>query len=195
YGRTGTPVAPAEFLHWSAALSLDLCDYWIAIGTQHDIEGCDRGAEEAFRRAQRSDPGRAEPQIHLGLLHASEGRAQEAIRELEQAARLAPRYADVRYLLGLLYEDVGRLDEAETEFRNALDEHPRYTMARLALGSLLAAQGRDREALQLLESVQRTGVSSADLESHLADLYDGLGQTVAAERARARAHALSSAGD
>jgi len=176
-----------HILRWSAVLSLDLCDYWLSVGEQHDLEARDVDAETAFRQASRVDARRAQPYINLGQLFAACGRPQEAIRELQHAAALQPRYADVRYLLGLLLEDLGQIEEAEGHLRTALDVNPNYTMARLALGYLLAARGRERDAVKHLEHVRRDGVVSADLETRLATLYEHLGRAEDAERARARA--------
>lgn len=176
-----------SILRWSASLSLDLCDYWLGVGEQYDLEARDAEAETAFRQASRFAPERAQPYIKLGQLFAVCGRPQEAIRELQHAAGLQPRYADVRYLLGLLLEDLGQVEEAEGHLRTALDVNPNYTMARLALGYLLAARGRERDALKHLEHVRRDGVVSADLETRLAILYEHFGRPADAERARARA--------
>ncbi len=176
-----------ELLAWSAVLSLDLCEYWLTVGEQHDLEARDVDAETAFRQALQVDPSRAQPYIKLGQLYAACGRPQESIRELQRAAALQPRYADVRYLLGLLLEDLGQFEESEGHLRTALDINPRYTLARIALGTMVATRGRDREALKHLEQVRGDGVDSADLENHLAALYERLGRPEDAARARERA--------
>ena len=184
-----------DLLHWSAALSLDLCEYWMAVGAQHDLEGHDAEAEVAFRRAVDCDPDRPQPYIKLGVLCAAFGRPRQAVAALERAAQLAPRYADVRYLLGLLHEDLGGLEQAEAEYRHALGIHPHYTMAQLALGSLLEAERRDAEALPLLEGVRAAGLVSADVELRLAALYRRLGRPAEARRARSRARRRAVPGD
>jgi tetratricopeptide (TPR) repeat protein len=186
----GSGMTWEALLHWSAVLSLDLCDYWLAVGWHHDFDGRDAEAELAFRRAAESDAARAQPRIKLGLLYSACGRPQDAVRELDQAAALEPHYPDVRYMLGLLHKELGRADDAEVQFRAALGIHSRYTMARLALGCLLEAQHRDAEALQLLEGVCQAGVVSADLEMRLAALYERLGRAQEAKRARTRAQKL-----
>lgn len=180
-----------EILHWSVVLSLDLCDYWLAMGELHDLGARDADAETAFRQAVRMDPQRAQPHIKLGLLYAACGRPQEAIHSLQHAAVLQPRYPDVRYLLALLLEDLEQFDEAEGHLRTALDVHPGYVMARLALGCMLESQRRDREALKHLEGVRQTGLTSTDLETRLAAIYERLGDKEQASQARARAHSLA----
>ncbi len=179
-----------HILRWSAVLSLDLCDFWMTVGEQHDFEARDADAEASFRQALQFDSRRAQPYIKLGQLYAACGRPQEAIRELQHAASLQPRYADVRYLLGLLLEDLGQLPEAEGHLRTALDTNPRYTMARLSLGYLLAARGRCRDAVKQLEQVRAEGLVSSDLDTRLAEVYEQLGRhedaTQARERARSR---------
>ncbi len=184
-----------EILRWSAVLSLDLCDYWLAIGDQHDLEARDADAESAFRAAVRADAHRVQPYIKLGLLYAACGRPQEAIRELQHAATLQPGYADVRYTLGLLLEDLGQIEAAEGQLRTALDLHPGYTMARLGLGMLLAAERRELEAVKHLEIVRKEGITSRDLENHLASIYERLDRADDAARARQRALALADPSD
>jgi Flp pilus assembly protein TadD len=77
-----------DILRWSAVLSLDLCDFWLVVGEQHDFEARDADAESAFRQAMQFDSRRAQPYIKLGQLYAACGRPQEAIRELQHAATL-----------------------------------------------------------------------------------------------------------
>jgi len=185
--------AGQDLLHWSIALSLDFCEYWLTMGELHDLAARDAEAETAFRQAIRMDPQRVQPHIKLGLLYAACGRPQEAIHSLQHAAALQPRYPDVRYLLALLLEDLGQFEEAEGHLRTALDLNSGYTMARLALGCLLESQRRDREALKHLEEVRRTGLTSADLETRLAALYERLGDPDRASEARSRAHQLTTA--
>jgi tetratricopeptide (TPR) repeat protein len=180
-----------ELLHWGAAISLDLCDYWMSIGTRCELQGRDADSEQAYRRAVDCNPRFAQPYIKLGLLYAACGRPHQAVRELEEATALQPRYPDVRYMLGLLHEDLGQPDDAEAEYCNALGIHPGYTMARLALGCLLDSRRDDEEALKLLEGVRQAGVESADLEHRLAGLYDRTGRPEDAIDARARARELN----
>ncbi len=181
-----------DILRWSAVLSLDLCDFWLVVGEQHDFEARDADAESAFRQAMQFDSRRAQPYIKLGQLYAACGRPQESIRELQQAASLQPRYADVRYLLGLLLEDLGQLPEAEGHLRTALDINTRYTMARLSLGYLLATRGRWRDAVKQLEQVRAEGLVSSDLETRLAEVYEQLGRHEDANLARQRARSPES---
>ncbi|UCE01601.1 MAG: hypothetical protein JSW67_09965 [Candidatus Latescibacterota bacterium] len=178
-------------LHWSAAISLDLCDYWMAIGTRCELQGRDADAETAHQRAVDCNPRCAQPYVKLGLLYAACGRPHQAVLELEEATALQPRYPDLRYMLGLLHEDLEQPDEAEAEYRNALSIHAGYTMARLALGCLLDSRRHDEEALTLLEDVRQAGVESADLEHRLAGLYDRTGRPEDAIDARARARELN----
>lgn len=180
-----------RLLAWGASLSLDLCAYWMALGTQYESLGEERAALVALRRAVEVEPGRIAPRLALGWLFAARGLAPEAIETLEVAARLAPAYADVRYQLGLLYSEVGRSDQAESELRAAIATQPDYLLARLALGCLLESLGRNPEALELLQSVRRAGLRSADLESRLANLHARLGHKNQARRAQARARASS----
>jgi tetratricopeptide (TPR) repeat protein len=180
-------------LRWGAALSLDLCAYQVALASQLQVEGRETEALDGLQRAVALDPARAEARVALGYLLAAQGMAGEAAAELERAAELAPRYADVRYELGLLCSELGRVEDAETHLRAALEAQPGYVLARLALGCLLEARGRTREALDLLQSVRRSGVRSTDLELHLAVLHARLGHTIQARRARARARASSRA--
>jgi tetratricopeptide (TPR) repeat protein len=180
-----------RLLAWGVALSLDLCGYWTELGVQHESLGEGRAALVALRRAVQVDPERLKPRTALGYLFAARGQAGEAIAELEVGARLAPQYADVRYQLGLLYAEVGRAGDAEAEFRAALEVHSGYVLARLALACLLETQGRDAEALELLQTVRRAGLRSADIESRLAAVHARLGHRNQARRAQARARATN----
>jgi tetratricopeptide (TPR) repeat protein len=159
-----------RLLSCGVALSMDLCAYWTAMGTQWESFGEAEAASEALLRAVGADPSRVEPRIALGYSFAARGLPQEAITHLEVASRLAPGYADVRYQLGLLFGEVGRPADAEAELRAALDVQPEYVLGRLALGCLLESVGRNAEALALLQDVRRTGLSSEDLQQHLTNL-------------------------
>jgi tetratricopeptide (TPR) repeat protein len=176
-------------LAWGVALNLDLGAYWSALGTQYESLGEEHAALVAMRRAVQVDPEQVAPRIALGYLFAARGLLQEAITQMEAAARLAPSYADVRYQLGLLYSDAGRSADAERELRAALHVKPSYVLANLALGCLLDTAGRNEEALEMLQSVRRSGLRSADLEARLAALHARLGHRNQARRANARARA------
>jgi tetratricopeptide (TPR) repeat protein len=187
----GTVEESRRLLAWGACLSLDLCAYWVALGTQYESLAEERAALVAMRRAVEVDASNVAARIALGWLFAARGLPREAIVEMETAARLAPGYADVRYQLGLLYTEIGRTEAAETELRAALDVQPKYHLAGLALGCLLESLGRNAEALELLQGVRRAGIHSADLEMHLATLHARLGHRNQARRAQARARASS----
>jgi tetratricopeptide (TPR) repeat protein len=182
-----------RLLAWAAVLSLDLCSYWVTLGTLADRRGEERVALVALRRAVQVDPERVEARAALGYLLASRGRCAEARVEMQIASQLAPGWADVRYQLGLLHADAGQPELAEAEFRAALAANPRFQPAQLALGCLLQDRGRDSEALALLQAVRRSGLCSRDVELRLAALHARLGHPIQARRARARARARSRA--
>ena len=171
----GNVTESRRLLACGVALSMDLCGYWTALGTQRESNGEAEPASEALLRAVAADPARVEPRIALGYSFAARGLPQEAIVHLEVAAKLAPGYADVRYQLGLLFGEVGRPADAEAQLRAALDVQPNYVLGRLALGFLLESQGRNREALAMLQEVRRTGLSSQDLQERLATLEQRCG--------------------
>jgi tetratricopeptide (TPR) repeat protein len=167
---SGNVTESRRLLCCGLALSMDLCAYWTALGTQWESLGEVEAASEALLCAVAADPQRVEPRIALGYSFAARGLPQEAITHLEIAARLAPGYADVRYQLGLLFGEVGRTAEAEAQLRAALDVQPDYVLGRLALGCMLESLGRNEEALALLQDVRRAGLASEDLDQHLSRL-------------------------
>jgi len=181
----------ADLLAWGAVVSLDLCAYGMAMAVHWDAAGRESEALAMLEEAVHADPERPSALAALAHRHAVNGRHDAAIAAMESAAALAPRFADVRYELGLMYRDAERYSDAERELRAALTAQPGYVLAQLALGTLLHEQGRDAEALPLLQRVRSAGLRSTDVELRLASAHARLGHVNHARRAAARARAAA----
>jgi serine/threonine-protein kinase len=87
------------------------------------------------------------------ILHYA-GRHQEGVEQLWKALEMDPGFCAAHWLLGHAYEALGQRAEAIGEFREAQRLDPTPTILS-SLGHALAASGRESEAQELLERLNR----------------------------------------
>jgi len=82
---------------------------------------------------------------------------ERALRELETLRASHPRHYQLRLLLGRAYRMLGRLEESELVLRELEEEYPEASGFRSELVRTLLRQGRDDEALALLDRSMAAG--------------------------------------
>ncbi|WP_271411168.1 cellulose biosynthesis protein BcsC [Pseudomonas sp. Q1-7] len=114
----------------------------------------------------------------------AKGRGAEARRQLEQAIRLKPRDVAAQAALADLQAEQGDYAAAEAGYRRVLAQQPANAQARRGLIAVLGPQGKQEEALRLIEALPKAEQ----------DKVGGLGQ-MRAEQAMQRARLAEQRGD
>jgi serine/threonine protein kinase len=86
----------------------------------------------------------------LGTFYLDRDELDKAAREFEKCVQLAPDEADAHYALGTNYQAMGNFAASERELRRAIELHP-TPQERNNLATTLKFEGRDREAISLLQ--------------------------------------------
>lgn len=108
-----------------------------------------------------------------------------AIEAMQQAVNAgAPAQENTawcRVQLGNLYFNSNQLDKAEQAYNEALSNYPNYLHAQAGLAMVSWAQGRDAEAVKLLQQSVAT-VPLPQYLTSLGDLYNAMGDTANAKK-------------
>ena len=118
------------------------------------IAGC---AAPQHHAAAASYAGKADPEAALGtraLAALNSNNIPMAIDLAEQAAAKSPQDDTVRALLGNAYFAGGRFTSAETAYKDALTLNPAQPQVILKLALVQIAQGKDAQAVALLNSAR-----------------------------------------
>jgi Flp pilus assembly protein TadD len=149
-----------------------------------------REALVEYLTAVRLEPEGAAAHYNLGCFLAAHG-PDLAVAEFQEALTLDPTFPSAQLDLGLAYADQGKTAEAKQALRIAVEQAPGDAFARHELAALLMDEGDERGAIAQLKEVVR--LEPEGFESHL-DLgicFAQKGFFIEAERAYARAEALS----
>jgi tetratricopeptide (TPR) repeat protein len=114
-------------------------------------------------------------------------RPEEGIVLLERAVRLSPLNYSMRLRLAEEYLKLHRIDEADALFRELLAEQPNDARALLGQGQILLRRGQWQEALAPLRAAADHPTARRSARVALAEAYQRLGDTAAAEAERKRA--------
>jgi len=139
------------------------------------------GAEVAYRRALELDPEYATAHQWYGEYLIAMGREQEARRELRRAQDLDPMSLINNATIGEIEFFSRNYDQAVAQLRATLDLDQQFWPAAWFRGWSYEAQGKTREALQLLERAKALAPDDAQITSELAYAY-----AVSGEKERAR---------
>ncbi len=149
-------------------------------------------AAAAARRAIQIDPSHVQAHYVLGTALVRSGQEDQGLRELETFQRLETQAAQARQLEfelgGLRREAMVRSGEGDHAravalLTQALEKDAKSAAAHLELGVALLKAGRYQDAVDRLQAAAGMG-ASGEVYRHLADAYDGLGQTEQSLRAR-----------
>ena len=92
-----------------------------------------------------------EPDGTIGFVRSSSG--DDTVRALREALAISPDNLPLRQHLAQTLLGIGRADEAEQEFRQLLTHTPDDLSAKFGLATAFHQQGKDQQALVLIESV------------------------------------------
>ncbi|HEX8068780.1 MAG TPA: winged helix-turn-helix domain-containing protein [Pyrinomonadaceae bacterium] len=128
-----------------------------------------------IKRAQELDPLSPVINTTVGERLYFARRYGEAAEQLRRTLELSPDFYHAHYLLGLTYEQQGLYAEAVAEYQRARALAGSHgALAAGALGHVYAVTGRRREALRLLNELQRPD-GDAPYPYAVATVYLGLG--------------------
>jgi len=156
---------------------------------------------EIYYNAQRYDDGAnisrrlilLEPRNSQHFLEA--GMLYEAIHKYDSAAVLYREGLDVDTTsdelcvrLAGIYQRQQRLENAETYYRRALQVNPLNTVAPVALANIFITQGKNVEAINILEQRITAGKPTHEIVSLLQSLYTQAGDLLKADQLSKRFH-------
>jgi tetratricopeptide (TPR) repeat protein len=153
-------------------------DYGIGLLLQGDL----RGAEAAFLKVTRMEPGYADGWVNVGRARLTEGNLAGAEEVLRKALQVDPGLAKTHFFLGTTLKEAGRYDEALEHLRRAEALYPRDRVVLDQVGRTLFLMRQHREAIAELEKV--LAIDPEDLQAHynLMLSYQGVGDTEMARR-------------
>lgn len=156
----------------SAALDVQpsLYEGLVALGDARRIHGEVSQAEDAYRRAIGSEPGRPEAHLGLGRLYMAANRANEGLAEYRRALQADPNSPVINFELGHLVTG----SEARSLLERAVAGRPTWAEPQAALGDLLLAANDLAGAQRAYEAA-----IAADRESPAG--HSGLGRVFLAQ--------------
>jgi choline-sulfatase len=144
----------------------------------------------ALRQAVKLLPDSTEAQYELGLALYETGAWQESTPYFEFVARRRKNFPDAQYSLASVYARVQRVPEAVELLQAVLKISPEHFRANLLLGRILSLQHQPEEALPYLKQAAVSEPTNFEPHAFLADAYDQLGNSQAADIERDRAESL-----
>jgi len=145
-----------------------------------------------LKQALEVRPDDAASAYSLGQALELSGNMPGARDALETSLRINPSQFPARLLLGRVKLRMNDLSAAEDQLEAALLLEPQNAEAKIILAEVLVAQKKFADAAAQLEALARTH-PSRELYETLSKAYAGEGKTEAAQKAQARAKALSDA--
>jgi len=145
-----------------------------------------------LKQALEVRPDDAASAYSLGQALELSGNMPGARDALETSLRINPSQFPARLLLGRVKLRMNDLSAAEDQLEAALLLEPQNAEATIVLAEVLVAQKKFADAAAQLEALARTH-PSRELYETLSKAYAGEGKTEAAQKAQARAKALSDA--
>jgi tetratricopeptide (TPR) repeat protein len=153
-------------------------DYGIGLLLQGDL----KGAEAAFLKVTRMEPGYADGWVNVGRARLTEGDLAGAEEALRKALEVDPGLAKSHFFLGTVLKQSGRYDEALEHLRRAAAFYPRDRVVLDQVGRALFLKRQYREAIAELKRV--LAIDPEDLQAHynLMLSYRGVGDGEMAKR-------------
>ena len=135
--------------------------------------------EEALQEAQRAidlDPFSLGIRMLKGLIYLFSGQYELAVQECTRINQLDPQFVPAHYFLGGAYAEEKRYQESIAELEAALKFSEGSPKMVAALAWIYAISGRRKDALRLLESLQREAKHRYVSPFSLAKIYAALGE-------------------
>jgi len=139
------------------------------------------------------EPERMLPEyVDQGIALLEKGKYEAGISVLRALLRFEPADPVILYNLGMAESDTGQLQEAERHLRQLLDRVPEHVNGLVALGVALNRQGRDTEAIEVLENAVALDPKNPYAQRNLGGCLLSSNKYERAERHLSRAAALQS---
>ena len=162
------------------------------IGQIYNARNQNTEARREYEAALKTAPNFLNARLNLGVMLYRErqfGAAADAFREV---LRADPNHAQALFNLGISLLELGQIKESIRWLTEALSWQPKQPSTHYYLGLALKRAGELPKARAALEQVVNLDPRFAVAYEELAKVYDGLGQRVLAQEARAKAAALAS---
>ena len=143
-----------------------------------------------YRKAIDLEPNYFKNYQALGAFYSGLGKWGEADREYQKCVQLAPDEADAHYVLGTNYQAMGKYPESERELRRAI-ELQATPQEYNNLATTLRFEGRDKEAIPLLQLAISSLPGDYLFSLNLGDVYRRTKQPAESQRAYRRALSLA----
>jgi tetratricopeptide (TPR) repeat protein len=176
--RVGAPVAGAKTQVLDTSVRERWNDYGIGLLLQGDL----KGAEAAFLKVTRMEPGYADGWVNVARARIQEGNMADAETMLREALKRDPELAKTHFFLGTVLKTFGKYDEALSHLRQASAKYPRDRVVLNQIGRVLFLQRQFAPAVEAFQQV--LSVDPEDLQAHynLMLSYRGLGNPELAAR-------------
>jgi len=152
--------------------------HWYGDGYLAAVGKLDEAVAE-LRQAQELDPVSLVIATDLAKRLCYAGKYDEGIERLHKVLEIDPDFAVAHYFLSQAYEQKGLYPEAIAELETIRTPDPSHSVAS-QLGHIYALQGRKREALQIVNELQRTSRQTYMDPWYIANVYVALGDKEAA---------------
>ncbi|MBX7210818.1 MAG: tetratricopeptide repeat protein [Verrucomicrobiaceae bacterium] len=132
-------------------------------------------AEEArsqLEAALKIQPDYVAAHVNLASALASLGRQNEALEHLDRALALRPENnAATWYNKAVILDRMGRTAETEAALRSAIKQNPDFFAAHNDLGNLLLLAGRQDEAMEQFQTLQRLRPGNANALTSIGNIH------------------------
>lgn len=126
-------------------------------------------------------PEEARVAFASGVVAMNEGRSTEAVERFQHAIHIYPKYFRALNDLGVLLIRLNKVDEAAKAFEQAIAIAPHIYYPRLNLGIIKTKQGNYKEAVEILDKVQKEHPKLTPIRVALADALMALNRLDEAE--------------
>ena len=146
-------------------------DTWLALADAHTQLGQHAQAKEALQRALAADPAAFEAHNRLGQLELEANNHTQAAEHLARAVALQPANYDARYRYALTLLALDHLKDASDQAKEAMRLEPKRIEPIMLLADSAHRQGKNGEAIALLNKALALNDASAGLHLQLGRLY------------------------
>ncbi len=147
-----------------------------------------------LRTAAEKNPSSGMAHYELALALIKTGDWEAALPEMKAAVVCTPKSAQMHFYLGAVHLRLKQVDEATEEFESSLKFDPGHFLTNLKYGEMLLKLENPNGAIPKLSRAIKSDPESAEAHAALAEAYHQVGQEQNANREKAKAVALQSAG-
>ncbi len=134
----------------------DNAQLYFTLGVIMEEAGNDENAVHNYVKAIHKDPSRPDIRIRKIRLQIKNGAAQQAMESIDEMIVACPDVFEGYHLRFLLLMEAGKMEEAEETVDGAMVLFPNEVGFALDKASLLTAQKKYQQALEYLETIEKT---------------------------------------